>query len=801
MMKIKLNLMKFIKKLFKIIVVLIVLVIVGAWLYSKTLSPNYNGEVEVENLSEKVTVYFDEIGVPHINAENQKDAYRAFGYLHAQDRLWQMELIRRISSGRLAEIFGKKLLRTDKFFSGLGIEEASAKTIKNLDKTSQEYQLTIAYLDGINQFIENGTTPIEFRLVGVKKEKYTIKDVYNVFGYMAFSFAIAHKTDPILTEVKEKLGDAYFKELIGVESENLTFIRNEKNPELKAEFGKAMNNLFEELPISPFIGSNSWVIGADKTKNGKVIFANDPHIGFSQPSVWYQSHIKTPDYEMYGFNLALTPFPLLGHNRNYAYGLTMFENDDVDFYIEENNPENEMEYKTATGFENYDLIDKRIKIKGEKDTVYQIKVSKHGPVMNGLIEHLKDKRPIAMQWIYTKFNSQLLEVGYDISHATNLSEFKKGASKLHAPGLNIMYGDAKDNIAWFASGKLYKYRDSLYTKTFLNGASGKDEILEYLDFEENPQAINPSWNYVYSANNQPDSIAGKLYPGYYLNEDRAERIVQLLEPKNNWTKDDVAKMIYDVTSPNAPIIAADFVASINKKDLTASEKKAISILKSWKGNFDKKEVGPVIYNRMVYEFQKNTFEDEMGKGYAQFVNTPFVEKVLPVQAERKKSVWWDDVSTKNKIETKEEIVTKSFKKAFSFLENQLGENVEDWIWKRVVSVEYKHAVGEVALLRKYFNVGPFETKGGDQVINNQIYDIDSTGVYKIKAGPSTRRIVDFSDVENSLGILPTGQSGNVFSKHYKDQTQKYLKGEFVKMKLNQADIEKSENLLILKPKD
>ena len=801
MMKIKLNLMKFLKKTFKIIVVLIVLVIIGAWLYSKTLSPNYNGEVEIENLSEKVTVYFDEIGVPHINAENQKDAYRAFGYLHAQDRLWQMELIRRISSGRLAEIFGKKLLRTDKFFSGLGIEEASAKTIKNLDKTSQEYQLTIAYLDGINQFIENGTTPIEFRLVGVKKEKYTIKDVYNVFGYMAFSFAIAHKTDPILTEVKEKLGDAYFKELIGVESENLTFIRNEKNPELKAEFGKAMNNLFEELPISPFIGSNSWVIGADKTKNGKVIFANDPHIGFSQPSVWYQSHIKTPDYEMYGFNLALTPFPLLGHNRNYAYGLTMFENDDVDFYIEENNPENEMEYKTATGFENYDLIDKRIKIKGEKDTVYQIKVSKHGPVMNGLIEHLKDKRPIAMQWIYTKFNNQLLEVGYDISHATNLSEFKKGASKLHAPGLNIMYGDAKDNIAWFASGKLYKYRDSLYTKTFLNGASGKDEILEYLDFEENPQAINPSWNYVYSANNQPDSIAGKLYPGYYLNEDRAERIVQLLEPKNNWTKDDVAKMIYDVTSPNAPIIAADFVASINKKDLTASEKKAISILKSWKGNFDKKEVGPVIYNRMVYEFQKNTFEDEMGKGYAQFVNTPFVEKVLPVQAERKKSVWWDDVSTKNKIETKEEIVTKSFKKAFSFLENQLGENVEDWKWERVISVEYKHAVGEVAALRKYFNVGPFVTTGGDQVINNQIYNIDSTGVYKVKAGPSTRRIVDFSDVENSLAILPTGQSGRVFSEYYKDQAQKYLNGEFVKMKLNQTEIVKKSTVLILKPKE
>jgi len=792
--------MKFFKKGLKVTVVLFVFVVVGTWLYSKTYHPNYNGEIEIKNLSEKVTIYFDEIGVPHINAENQNDAYTALGYVHAQDRLWQMEMIRRIAAGRLSEIFGEKLIKTDKLFSGLGIEEASERTIKNLDKKSPQYKLAIAYLEGVNQYIEEGKTPIEFTLVGVEKEKYTLKDVYNVFGYMAFSFAVAHKTDPLLTEVKEKLGDAYFKELIGAEFENLTIIKNEKNAVLTGSFAKAMHDLYDILPISPFIGSNSWVIGADKTKNGKVIFANDPHIGFSQPSVWYQAHIKTPDHEIYGFHLALVPFPLIGHNKDYAYGLTMFENDDVDFYVEEENPENKLQYKSGNGFVDYKLIEKRIKIKGRKDSVYTIKVSKHGPIMNGIVDHLDDTRPIAMQWIYTKLDNQILDVGYEISHAKNLSEFKEGASKLHAPGLNMMYGDAKNNIAWFASGKLYKYRDSLYTKTYLDGASGKDEILEYLDFEENPQAINPSWNYVYSANNQPDSVAGAMYPGYYLNEDRAERIVQLLEPKNDWTKEDVAKMIYDVTSIKAPIVVADFVKSINTKDLSASEKQAVSFLKNWKGNFDKEEIGPVIYNRMVYEFQKNTFADEMGKAYNQFVNTPFIEKVLPVQAKRDGSIWWDDISTKDKIETKEDIINTSFKNAFAFLQKQLGENVENWKWKRVISVEYKHAVGEVAVLRSFFNVGPFVTVGGDQVINNQIYDIDSTGVYKVKAGPSTRRIVDFSDVENSLAILPTGQSGNVFSEHYKDQAQKYLNGEFVKMKLNTSEIEKSKNVLILKPK-
>ena len=790
--------MKIIKKIIIFLIVIIILTIAAGWLYSKTLKPNYKGEIVIKNTTEDVTIYFDEIGVPHINAKNQKDAYVALGYVHAQDRLWQMELIRRIAAGRLSEIFGEKLIRTDKLFSGLGIEEASAETIKNLDKNSAAYKMAIAYLEGINQYIENGKTPIEFNLVGVEKEQYTLKDMYNVFGYMAFSFAVAHKTDPMLNEVKEKLGTAYFNELIGAENQNLTLIKNEKNPEITGAFSLAMNSLIDVLPISPFIGSNSWVIGADKTKNGKVIFANDPHIGYSQPSVWYQAHIKTPDYEMYGFHLALVPFPLLGHNKDFAYGLTMFENDDIDFYVEENNPKNTNQYKFKEDYFDYKLIQKRLKIKDAKDSLYTIKVSKHGPLMNGIVEHLETEKPIAMQWIYTKLNNRILDVAYEMSHATNLTEFKKGASKLHAPGLNMMYGDAKNNIAWFATGKLYKYRDSLYTKTFLNGSSGKDEIVEYLDFEENPQAINPTNNYVYSANNQPDSIKNSLYPGYYLSEDRAKRIVDLVAPKNDWTKEDVAKMIMDVTSPSAPKVAKDLIKYLDKSEFSPSAKTAIHILENWTGNYDKEEVAPVIYNRFIYEFQKNTFADEMGKSFHQFANTPFIEKVLPMQAAKEKSVWWDNVSTKDKVETKQDIITTSFKNAFSFLENQLGANVAGWKWERVISVEHKHAIGEIAVLRKYFNVGPFVPSGGDQVINNQIYDIDSTGYYKVKAGPSTRRIVDFSDVENSIAVIPTGQSGRVFSKHYKDQRKKYLNGNFFKMKLNAVEIKQSKNVLVLK---
>lgn len=793
--------MKRLKKILKVLLVLIVLIVAGLWFYSWTFHPTYDGELELENISEDVTVYFDDIGVPHINAENQKDAYTALGYVHAQDRLWQMELMRRIAPGRLSEILGSKLVETDMFFKGLGIEENANEAIAKLDQNSEAYQYTMAYLNGINQFIENGPKPIEFTLLGIEKEKYTIQDVYHVFGYMSFSFAIAQKTDPLLQEMKDKLGAEYVKELNIPIQENTAILRNEKNPEIRAGLAKAMNAIYDNFPVSPFIGSNSWVIGADKTKNGKVIFANDPHIGFSQPSVWYQSHIKTPDYEMYGYNLALTPFSLLGHNRKYAYGLTMFENDDVDFYFEENNPNNPNEYKTSEGFKAYRIEEKTIKIKDLPDSTFQVKISQHGPIMNGFVKEIKQEKPMAMQWIYTKLENQILDVAYKISHANSLQEFKDGAKLLHAPGLNIMYGDAQNNIAWFASGKLYKYRDSLNTKLVLDGVSGNDEIVEYLDFENNPQAINPGRNYVYSANNQPDTIAGILYPGYYLPEDRGHRIEQLLEAKNDWTSEDVQKMIFDVTSPIVSKNIRNLVSELETTDFSKNEQKALEILNEWGGDYTKEKNAPTIYTRFLYEFLKNTFQDEMGESFTNFLSTHLMKKVIAVQAERTMSVWWDNINTDAK-ESKKDIVQLSFKNAVSFLENQLGDDVSKWSWNKVASVEHGHALsagGET--LRGIFNVGPFHMDGGNEVINNQLFKLDSTGYYKVHGGPSTRRIIDFSDVENSVSILPTGQSGNVFSDHYDDQAQKYLNGGFVKMLLNQEEIKKSKNILLLKKKN
>jgi penicillin G amidase len=794
--------MKNLKKFLLVLLVLVaffVLAFIGYYFYSK---PTYEGEQKLQHLQDEATVYFDDFGVPHIYANSQKDAMTTLGYVHAQDRLWQMELLRRIAPGRLSAMFGSKLLKTDKFFAGLGIDEYSEKEIAKLDKNSEAYQLSMAYIDGINQYIEEGKTPIEFQLLGVKKDKFTLKDVYNIFGYMAFSFAMAQKTDPLLTDIRNKLGAEYLKDFGLDGSLGKTQIKNFEGKTIEyADISKSVTSVLDNSPVPAFIGSNSWVLAPQKTKNGKVIFANDPHIAFSQPCTWYEAHIVVPDYEIYGYYLAGTPFPLLAHNRAYAYGLTMFENDDLDMFQEENNPKNKKQYKTATGFQNYTIRKKSIKVKDSADVVLEVRETQHGPIMNDLLEGISGKNPVAMYWIYTRQNNPILEAVYALAHSKGLDDFRKGVSLIAAPGLNIMYGDAKGNIAWSTSGKLYKLDKTINPNFILNGANGSDDSKEFLDFSTNPYAINPSWNYIYSANNQPEAIDSYLYPGYYLPQDRAKRISDLLEPKNNWTKEDVGQMLNDNTSAITPTVAARLIASIDLKSLSNSENQAISILRKWKGSSNLKDIAPTIYQKWIYHYLKNTFEDELGEtNFNMLLGTHIVKQIIEPQSQNENSVWWDDVVTKNKKETRVEILNKSFREAIMALENQLGNDVNTWTWNRVHTLEHQHPLGKVAALRGVFNVGPFEVPGVTEVINNLFFNFANTGEYQVKGGPSTRRVIDFSDIEKSMSILPTGQSGNPFSKHYKDQAEMYNTGKFRTMKMNKEEILKTSTKLVFVPK-
>jgi penicillin amidase len=544
------------------------------------------------------------------------------------------------------------------------------------------------------------------------------------------------------------------------------------------------------------------VLSPEKTKNGKVIFANDPHIGFAQPSVWYEAHVSTPTYEKYGYHIAGVPFPLLGHDRKMAYGMTMFENDDVDFYYETEHATDNTKYKTNDGWSAYEVISKSIKVKDQEDDVaFNYKRTTQGPILNGIANQITGERPISMSWIYTQEENKMMKVLYGIGHADNILGFQTALADLHAPGLNIMYGDAEGNVAWWATAKLYRIPDSVKTKFIIGEGASSWKPTEFLDFSQNPQAINPPWNYVYSANNQPDSIAGMQYPGYYLPENRAKRIVHLLEPKNDWDKETVSKMITDVTSSVNPSVVTDFMKSINVKELTEDQLKILDVLNEWQGDYPVDSIEATIYHRWVYFFLKNTFADELGKEmFEQLLSTHLLKRLIATMAADQKSVWWDDINTKNKVESNKEIVQTALFDALNSLEKDFGSDWSTWTWDKIHTLEHEHPIGRVAALRSFFNVGPFPVNGTKEVINNMAFGYTESGFYKVGSGPSTRRVIDFSDIENSISILPTGQSGNPFSKHYKDQAEMFVNGEFRKMMMNKDEIiEKAESTLVLKP--
>jgi len=790
--------MKKFKKALFIFVALLLLIALSLYIYLQTTKPQYEGEVDIKNISKNTEVFFDDYGIPHIYAANQTDAQVVLGYVHAQDRLWQMELLRRIAAGRLSELFGNKVSKTDQFFVGLGIDDNSENAVANVDKNSQSYKLSMAYLDGINQYIENGKTPVEYTLLGLEKKPFTLKDVYNIFGFMSFSFAMAQKTDPLMTDIRDNLGSEYLKDF-GIDGSLGTVQLKNYDGKVSnySEISKQLASIIDSSPVPAFIGSNSWVIGSQKTKNGKVIFANDPHISFAQPCTWYEAHISCPDYEIYGYYLAGTPFPLLAHNRDYAYGLTMFENDDIDLFQEEINPKNVNQYKYKNQYLNFKNRKKTIKVKDSSDIVLNLRESIHGPIMNGVMNTISTEKPIALSWIYTQEKNQILDAVYHLSHAKNISDFRKNIELIHAPGLNIMYGDTQNNISWTAAGKLYKLPKNVNPNFILNGSNGEDDKKEFLDFSKNPTALNPSWNYVYSSNNQTEAVDGYLYPGYYLPKDRAQRIEGLLTPKNDWTSKDVEKMILDNTSTNAAKNAKVIVSSLNTNDFSSIEKDVVNSLVKWDGENELTTIQSTIYNKLIYRYLENTFQDELGKDkFSALLSTHVIKQMIEPQLANEISVWWDNSTTKDKKETRKEILTKSFKETVSELEKQFGKDISKWTWNRVHTLEHVHPIGKIELLAPFFNVGKFEVAGSNEVINNLMFGFQSNGIYEVKAGPSTRRIIDFSDVENSVSILPTGNSGNPMSKHYNDQAEMYNQGKFRKMKMNKKEIMETSTKLV-----
>lgn len=772
-------------------VVIFILAGGGFW-YVHSKQPVRQGEMPLAHLQAPVTVRYDERGVPHIRAENEADLYRTLGYVHAQDRLFQMEMLRRLARGELAEVLGPKLVDTDKLFRSLRIREHADAYVARQDKQTPTWRALEAYLDGINQYQDTHAKPIEFDLLGIQERPFTAEDTLSVGGYMAYSFAAAFRTEPLLTYVRDQLGPDYLKvfDLAWQPQGALG-----QAPTLASADWKGLSDLawlsqhaLEEAGLPQFEGSNAWVISGSRTQSGKPLLAGDPHIRFAVPSVWYEAQLSAPGFELYGHHQALNPFASLGHNRDFGWSLTMFQNDDVDLIAEKTNPDNPNQVWYHGAWVDMTHSEQQILVKGASAVTLSLRQSPHGPIINDALGTTAGTAPIAMWWSFLESENPILQGFYEANRADTLSKMRAAAEKIQSPGLNVVWANAKGDIGWWAAAQLPIRPAGVNPAFILDGSTSQADKNGFYPFSANPQEENPARGYIVSANFQPVSPTGMEIPGYYNLADRGQQLnKQLSDPAVKWDLESSKKLQLGTQTGYAARVLKPLIPVLRSAVKDPEERALVERLANWNGDYSLDSVGATLFNQFVSDLIQEAMHDELGDGFFDtLLSTRVIDAALPRLAADADSPWWKNRNPpfeKNRAE----VVNVAWHASVSHLKSLYGSNPDEWRWGKAHTLTHGHPLGMQKPLDKLFNVGPFPAPGTHEVPNNQSARI-SSAPWPVTYGPSTRRLIDFADPAHSLGINPVGQSGVLFDEHYSDQAKTYIEGGYVMEHFDDADV-------------
>ncbi|HRI87770.1 MAG TPA: penicillin acylase family protein [Candidatus Hydrogenedentes bacterium] len=784
-------------------------VVIGAMLVYLAYSrqPELNGTIAHASLRAPVQLVRDTWGVPHITAENETDAYFALGYAQAQDRLFQMELARRLAQGTLSEILGPKLVKVDSIVRAFRLRKKSEANYANMEKTFPELKAVCdAYVAGINHRLEREALPFEFAVLAIPARPFTPVDCLSIGALLPITFSDGLRGDSLSTMLKAKhptldidaLFPGYGNETpVTVmesleEAQGLLAAANDAATAAQTHAPRDVQGLQALLaclqPISdlfgPALGSNSWVIAPERTKSGKPILANDPHIGFTNPSVWYEAHLKFAAFESYGFHLPLIPFPLIAHNEHHAWSLTMFANDDVDLFLETFDKENPNRVKYKGEWVDVTVERETIPVRFGDPVEIDVRLTPHGPVITDFLRAVVgyEGPDVSLSWVWQHVEYTDMGAFYKMGHAADYDAFAAAMPLITSPGLNVSYADSAGNIAWWAAGTLPVRPPHVNPKQLLDGGSGKDEVLGYVPFALNPHLKNPASGYIVTANNMSTvKPVGDLpqLQGYWQPTDRAGRIEELIEPRSDWTIDDLRAVQFDDTGRATPQVVSAITGALAKASTSIGdrEQEALELLSAWDFRHDADSQGAAVYQVLTDFILTNALRDEMGPGLFKTYGTladhwNFFKRFIGDDASR----FWDDVSTSNS-ETREQIIARSLTDTVTHLDAKLGRDTAAWKWGALHTMEFKHPFGYLPGLGGIFNVGPFPASGGAQLVNNMLYHLGAQN-FSVIAGPSTRRLIDFAEPTNALVILPTGNSGNFMSPNYGDQAPLFMRGEY-----------------------
>jgi penicillin amidase len=787
---------------------LLCLAAAAAYVYLRQSLPKTDGEIQLSGLAAPVQVLRDRYGIPHIYAAGARDASFALGFVHAQDRLWQMEMSRRIAAGRVAEIVGPAGLETDRFLRTLGVRRAAEANVRTLDAETRE--LLEGYAAGVNAFLASGPVlPVEFWLTGVRPEPWSPADSVSWVKMMAWDLGGNWRDELMRMRLARTLPMARIHEFLppypGEPPAAL--------PDLKELYGSLERDAVRlaenrgqsprsgsdpDFPAGEGLGSNNWVVSGARSESGKPLLANDPHLGLTAPPVWYFAHLSAPGINVIGSTLPGVPGVILGRNERIAWGFTNTGPDVQDLYLEKLDAAGG--YLAPEGARPFQVIEETIRVKGAEAEKLRVRVSRHGPVISDASRVAQELAPrghvLAFAWTALAGDDRSMQAVLKFARARDWESFLAAAREFETPQQNVVYADVDGNIGFVAAGRvpLRKADNDLKGMAPAPGWLERYDWAGFIPFDELPRAFNPQAGAILTANHRitPPGYAHLISSGWEP-PFRADRIQALLDATPRHSVPSFARMQSDVVSLAMRELLPKLLATRPRSE---EARRALELLRRWDGAMATERAEPLIAWAWWRELSRAIYADELGEAFRQnwLARAVFLANVL--SGDPGPARWCDDVRTPA-VETCEEQLSQSLDAALADLARRYGADPSQWRWGEAHAARHEHRpFGRQPLLARLFDIS-VPSPGDTYTVNvgrNQM--ADEARPYANRHAASLRAIYDLADLERSLYIHSGGQSGNILSDHYAAFSNAWAKNEYIPMRAERKFLEAEPHQLL-----
>lgn len=733
----------------------------GFYIWLRTALPERSFTITSPQAHRPIIVTRDDAGLPTIEAASEADAVYALGFVHAQDRMFQMDLMRRYGAGRLSEWFGRVTLASDRFMRTLGINHLVDQQYLRLLPPVQ--QLLKSYADGVNAYASgrHALSP-EYYLLATRFEPWRPEDCLIWAKLIDLDLTGNFRDELLHAQLLRKLSPQDLGILFPTYPSTAPLVAEETRAELDA---LPLKEIFASLPgtVGALEASNNWVISGRRSSSGKPLLANDPHLRFSIPSIWYLARLKTPSDVLTGASAPGTPFILIGHNSRIAWGITATRSDVEDVFIERVDHSDPTRYETPAGPQPFSVRQETIDIKGEGPVTISVRETRHGPVISdlaGFARHVPtSEHVLALQATWLTSEDTSPQAAWELTHAHDWEEFRTALKKLSAPQQNFVYADVEGNIGFLAPATIPVRRKGDGWLP-VPGWDGEHDWNDKVPFESLPWVFNPSSGAIASANNKLGDrpfLARDWIPPY-----RAERIQQLLGRADNFSADDMVAMQFDMVSLAArqllPLLSRGKFQDSATRDF--AEK-----LQHWDGRMAIDQSEPLVFSSWLKELTRALLLPRLGELFSEYGGFhPDVVHLIMTQHPQ----WCDDPAT-IEIETCDDQVTRSFERAVAQLRAGSGNSPGIARWGEAHKAVYSHQVWSKLPAVADFLTYRIPADGSTDTINNAMASFGTGHVpFQSYFGSTLRMVVDLADLDQTRYMIVPGQSGNPISKHYAD---------------------------------